>query len=319
MRRISSWCYKAARGWRLGLSLLGILILIACQRLPSPAVQRSDTTPRLAIVSAFEPELKQILAKIKVSQRYEINGRTFTTGQLGGREVLLFLSGVSMVNAAMNTQAGLDHFTITGIVFSGIAGGVNPNLHIGDVVVPKEWAEYQEQVLARKTGSGWDTGWHKTSLGNYEMMFPMEVTVTHKGGQADQEEAKFWFAVDPAMLASAEKAARQVELKRCPKLGSCLQELPKIVTGGKGASGSSFVDNADYREWMWKTFQVDAVDMETAAVAHVAYTNGIPFLAFRSLSDLAGGGPGENEMVTFLQLAADNSSAALLAFLQNWK
>jgi adenosylhomocysteine nucleosidase len=56
--------------------------------------------------------------------------------------------------------------------------------------------------------------------------------------------------------------------------------------------------------------------METAAAAHVAYVNNIPFLAFRSLSDLAGGGPGENEMTAFLQLAADNSSTALLTFLK---
>ena len=39
--------------------------------------------------------------------------------------------------------------------------------------------------------------------------------------------------------------------------------------------------------------------MESAAVAHVAYANRVPFIAFRSLSDLAGGGSGhENEMGT---------------------
>ena len=45
-------------------------------------------------------------------------------------------SGVSMVNAAMNTQLVLDRFTVKRIVFSGIAGGVDPGLTIGDVVVP---------------------------------------------------------------------------------------------------------------------------------------------------------------------------------------
>jgi len=56
--------------------------------------------------------------------------------------------------------------------------------------------------------------------------------------------------------------------------------------------------------------------METAAVAHVAYANRKPFIAFRSLSDLAGGGEGENEMGTFLQLASDNSAAVVMAFLR---
>jgi len=75
------------------------------------------------------------------------------------------------------------------------------------------------------------------------------------------------------------------------------------------AAGSTFVNNAEFREWIWRAFEADAVDMETAAVAHVAALNKVPFLAFRSLSDLAGGGPGANEIRIFGRLAADNSAA----------
>lgn len=53
-----------------------------------------------------------------------------------------------------------------------------------------------------------------------------------------------------------------------------------------------------------------------AAVAHVAYVNRVPFVAFRSLSDLAGGGDGENESRTFARLASDNSAAVVMAFLR---
>ena len=56
----------------------------------------------------------------------------------------MFLSGVSMVNAAMNTQLVLDRFNVTHIIFSGIAGGVNPAYHIGDVVIAEQWGQYQE-------------------------------------------------------------------------------------------------------------------------------------------------------------------------------
>ena len=62
-----------------------------------------------------------------------------------------------------------------------------------------------------------------------------------------------------------------------------------------------------------------AVDMETAAVGQVAYSNGVPYIAFRSLSDLAGGGDGANEMDTFMHLAAANSAKVLQAFLAAWK
>jgi adenosylhomocysteine nucleosidase len=59
--------------------------------------------------------------------------------------------------------------------------------------------------------------------------------------------------------------------------------------------------------------------MESAACAVGAYSNGVPFIAFRSLSDLAGGGEGVNEMPIFMKIAADNSARVLLAFLDAWK
>ena len=89
--------------------------------------------------------------------------------------------------------------------------------------------------------------------------------------------------------------------------------------GGNGVSGAAFVDNAAFREYAFKTFEASVLDMETAATAQVAYANGVPFIAFRSLSDLAGGGKGDNEIATFFRLAAENSANVLLAYLTAWK
>jgi adenosylhomocysteine nucleosidase len=41
----------------------------------------------------------------------------------------------------------------------------------------------------------------------------------------------------------------------------------------------------------------------------------VPFLVVRSLSDLAGGGNGANEIMTFLALASKNSAAVVRAIL----
>lgn len=294
-----------------------VIILSACAPVrPIDSRVQVDDTPRLAIVSAFEPEMKQFRKAVRASKQYEINGRTFVTGRLAGHEVVLFYSGVSMVNAAMMTQAAADHFHLTGLVSSGIAGGVNPDLKIGDVVVPAEWAQYQEQLFARQKGDGWDTGWHSAALGNYDMMFPQPVGVARSSAKPDAEESLFWFPVDAAYLEAARRAADRLPLKRCPTVGKCLSADPHVQVGGRGVSGPTFVDNAAYRQWAWENFQADALDMESAAAAHVAYANNLPFIAFRSLSDLAGGGPGENELLIFFQLAADNSAATVLAFLE---
>jgi adenosylhomocysteine nucleosidase len=105
-------------------------------------------------------------------------------------------------------------------------------------------------------------------------------------------------------------------LKDCTPDHKCLLHKPKVVVGGHGVSGQAFVDNAAFREYVRKTFDANVIDMESASAAHVAYANKIPFIAFRSLSDLAGGGSAANEMGTFLQLAADNSAALVREFLK---
>ena len=55
--------------------------------------------------------------------------------------------------------------------------------------------------------------------------------------------------------------------------------------------------------------------MESGAVAQVAFANSVPFVAFRSLSDLAGGDAGANQMVTFMALASGNSATVVRAFV----
>ncbi len=203
------------------------------------------------------------------------------------------------------------------IVFSGIAGGVNPGLRIGDVVIPAKWAEYQENLFARETAPGVFTPppWFQVTLPNFGMMFPESVGITTVNGQPDKETGTTWFNADPDMLAITQQVAGTVSLDQCTSQGVCLDEAPIVKTGGNGVSGPTFVDNAAYREYAWATWSADALDMESAAVAHVATVNGVPFIIFRSLSDLAGGGPGENEVGIFFGLAANNSARVMTAFI----
>jgi adenosylhomocysteine nucleosidase len=300
-------------------------LLLACALIAGPGASARaaalpfDETPRTAVISAFAPELELLLERIEQPKKYSANGIEFTTGLLQGKPVVLFLSGISMTNAAMNTQLALDRFNIGHLVFSGIAGGVNPRLNIGDVVVAQRWGQYLEVLMARETAPGrWGVPPRMQDfiLPNFGMMHPrpVEVRSATQAGVAKQ----FWFEADPALMAVARRIG-DVPLERCDAESVCLTHKPRLVVGGNGVSGSAFVDNAAFREYTFNTFQANVLDMETAAVAAVAYSNGVPFIAFRSLSDLAGGGEGENEIGTFFKLAADNSARVLLAFLAAWR
>jgi adenosylhomocysteine nucleosidase len=297
---------------------LAVLVLDLCVLHSATAAPSLDQTPRIAVMSAFQPELTLLLGELRQARKFTVNGVVFSTGTLRGRPVVLFLSGVSMTNAAMNTQLALDRFKISHVIFSGIAGGVNPALHIGDVTVAARWGQYLEVLMAREPAPGTFSppDRMKDLQPNFGMMFPRPVQV--RSAAQPQPSAKFWFDVDPHMLAVA-RGISNVKLTTCDSGNKCLDTRPKLVVGGNGVSGQAFVDNAALREYVFKTFDANVLDMESAACAMVAYSNDVPFIAFRSLSDLAGGGAGENEMKTFMNIAADNSAKVLLAFLAAWK
>jgi adenosylhomocysteine nucleosidase len=304
----------------LTIKFLRHCIALFCIALLSPAYAAEfDTAPRIAVITAFQPELSLLLAKAQDKKAYTANGVQFTTAVLEGKPVVLFLSGISMVNAAMNTQLALERFKITHIVFSGIAGGINPALNIGDVTVPAQWSQYLEGVFAReeKPGKFKTPAWMQDILpGNFGMVHTRPVEVQRAG--SEKPESKFWFAANPKMLEVA-KTLTTLNLIKCNAANQCLSHAPKVVVGGNGVSGQVFMDNTKFREYTFKTFNANVVDMETAATAMVAHANGVPYIAFRSLSDLAGGGEGENEIGTFFQIAADNSANVVLAFLRAWK
>jgi adenosylhomocysteine nucleosidase len=289
-----------------------------------PKLKKLDNTPRLLIISAFQPELELLLQETQIKRQYVVNGHTITLGTTRGVETALTLSGVSVTNAAANTQQAFDLFNIQYAVFSGIAGGVNPELNIGDVVIPLQWAEYLEMHAARDLGDG--TYQHNSDLPNFGMLFPRTVCVTQKGGTPDVCTNMRWFPVDAEMYSVATSLAASIELDSCglDRDGNevCLSHPPKIVTGGSGVSGPWFVDNAEFRDYTFQAFSelgpVSSLDMESAQFQHVCYMNAMPCLVFRSLSDLAGGGPGENEIGTFFRIAANNSATVLLGFLEDW-
>jgi adenosylhomocysteine nucleosidase len=295
----------------------------AALALPAAAqAQKLDETPRTVVMTAYQPEFDALEHSVEGPKSYEVNGMAFLTGTLSGKPVVLMQSGISMVNAAMTTQLVLDRFAVRRIVFSGIAGGVDPALSIGDVVVPEAWGQYLEANFARTTPQGWKppepVG--EGAPANWTFIFPRGTTVVN----ADTPEKRLYtIPMDPALLALARKVVPTVRMERCvePSAGAlagsalCLPEVPKVLVGGVGVSAGIYADNADFRRYLQSAWKARVLDMESAAVAQVAYANEVPAIVFRSLSDLAGGDATRNMEDTFEHLASVNSARVVRAYV----
>ncbi|MBM3928225.1 MAG: 5'-methylthioadenosine/S-adenosylhomocysteine nucleosidase [Sphingomonadales bacterium] len=235
---------------------------------------------------------------VERAAEHQLHGRVVLEGQFAGRDVILAQTGVSMVNAAMTTQALIDRFAISRIVVSGVAGGLDPANGVGRVLAPARWGQFLEVGMGRATSSGpvLPPLPGATDLPPFGMMIPRDVIVGH---DAAAERERRWFEVDPDLL----------------ELARTLESEHDLRVGGAGLSGTAFVDNAAYRDYLHATFDAAVVDMETAAVAQVAFANRVPFIAFRSLSDLAGGEADANHLPHWLERACAEVSAVTRAFI----
>ena len=232
--------------------VLCALALCALVCAPPAQAQRLDAAPRTVVMTAFGPEYDALVGAVADPHDYTINGARFVTGTLEGKPVLLMKSGVSVVNAAMTTQLVLDRFAVRRIVFSGIAGGVDPALQIGDVVVPSDWGQYLEASFARATPRGWQPPEHIDGApANWQFVFPRGTKVLRADGS---ERRMFTIPADPALVDLARKVVPGISLSACVDVSGrsqCLPRAPHIEVGGPGVTAGIFADNAEFREYLF--------------------------------------------------------------------
>ncbi len=106
-----------------------------------------------AIVGAMREEVERLEASLQGSQAERQGPLKWLSGELEGHRVLLAECGVGKVNAAALTQALLAAGA-TRLVFTGVAGAVDPQLEVGDVVIGSDAVQHDVDV----TGLGYEPG-----------------------------------------------------------------------------------------------------------------------------------------------------------------
>ncbi|MDE3839698.1 5'-methylthioadenosine/S-adenosylhomocysteine nucleosidase [Bacillus methanolicus] len=103
---------------------------------------------KVAIIGAMEEEVALLREKMEERSVETIAGCEFTSGMLNGVDVVLLRSGIGKVNAAMSTSILLERFKPDYVINTGSAGGLNPELNVGDVVISTEVRHHDVDVTA---------------------------------------------------------------------------------------------------------------------------------------------------------------------------
>lgn len=242
----------------------------------------------IAIQCAIPQELAALRAALDHRETVEIAHLRFDHGHLFGRDVVLVGTGIGKVNAAMVATLLIDRFGARQIVFSGVAGGLDPALAIGDVVIAERLVQH-------------DFGWFEG-----DRMCP------YQAGHLPffQPTEAFGYDLRPATRARIEAALAGLELAPMDAQAGGDGRPPKVVFGTV-LTGDQYVNCEATRARLFAAHGGHAVEMEGAALAQVAEMHGVECVVIRALSDLAGH-QSRFDFTAFVE-AVSASSAKILA------
>jgi adenosylhomocysteine nucleosidase len=89
----------------------------------------------IGIIGAMEEEVAVLKEEMEGKEITEKASMQFCKGQLCGKDVVVVKSGIGKVNAAVCAQILVDVFHVDVLINTGIAGSLNAEINIGDMVI----------------------------------------------------------------------------------------------------------------------------------------------------------------------------------------
>ena len=96
----------------------------------------------IGIIGAMEVEVASLKEQMKDIQVTRKASMEFYSGIIEGKNVVVVRSGIGKVNAAVCTQILIDDFKAEVVINTGIAGSLNADINIGDIVVSTDCLLY---------------------------------------------------------------------------------------------------------------------------------------------------------------------------------
>jgi len=200
----------------------------------------------LGVIGAMDEEVQLLHKELTDITESVHAGITVTKGNYKGCDIALAQSGIGKVNATICTQMLIDLYKPVKLIFSGVAGGLLPNMQAGDMIVASHVVQYDMDL---------------TAFGRRHGEMP---------GRDRLIEC------DPDLVAKSTKAFDDAFEGQ--------KDAPNLMLGTV-ASGDRFVQDTEMLRWLQREFSALATEMEGAAFGYTCALNELPFVVIRALSD----------------------------------
>lgn len=224
----------------------------------------------IGIIGAMDTEVEELLLEMKDLKSESICGNDFYMGKICNKNVVVSRSGIGKVNAARCAQIMIDRFEVLAIINNGIAGGIAPNLKIGDICIGESMIQHDYDLRPFGYARG---------------------HIPKKGDKGNPTK----FMADERLVKIFRDVSSEIATENSVYVGTIL-------------SGDQFIAETVKKEELYLDFHAIAAEMEGAAIAQCAEYAGVPFIVLRVISDLANG-DGPSSFEEFEKEAADMSIA----------
>ena len=217
------------------------------------------TQPSILIQGAMESETEYMIGQLLDMECVSLGNYKYYTGFLGKHREPVIISRTyqGMVNAAAATSLALTYFAPKAVINQGIAGGHAPEIHLGDILIGERIVPMGAVMWNfGEAGAGIDAKGFK----------PLELEIFSKAKGMTEKVADF--PCDERLIAAAERV-----------------ETSKHVMKGVIGSADEWNNQIDRIALLRERYQTAAEEMESAAMAQLCVSYGIPFIGVRIISN----------------------------------
>lgn len=101
---------------------------------------------KVGIIGAMELEVSSLKGQLSGCRISKKAGMEFCEGKIGGVDVVVVRCGIGKVNAALCVQILCDDHHVTHVINTGVAGSLNNDLNIGDILISKDAVHHDVDV-----------------------------------------------------------------------------------------------------------------------------------------------------------------------------
>ena len=228
--------------------------------LPTGKGEYKSSRRPILLEGAMNTETEKLVRALKNPVAYRELNYLFVAGTYKNYPVVIVRTEQGMENAAASTALAIKKFNPIAVINQGTAGGHDPALKIGDIVIGEKVINYTAIKTAHTAlGAG-------AELTNQEMRGTYAYDEATKTFQPNKE-----YRPARPLLNTAFKVADEHDNFN--------------TTAGTISSGDAWLENLDYMNFLHETYGSSCEEMETASAAQICQNADVPFLGIRVISD----------------------------------